>query len=277
MFGLNRGGRNFPVFPDDTFVVSYPRSGNTWTRFLIANLIHCDRAITFLNIDERIPDSYAVTRRHLARVPRPRIIKSHEYFDPRYRKVIYIVRDPRDVAVSNYYFQLKTRLVPDGYPMDEFVSLFVSTGIEAFGSWAENIMSWLSTRGNSSGFLLLKYEEMTEQPERELFKIASFLKIEARHAGVARAVDLSSAQRMRELERVEEDIWRDTKNTRKDVHFVGEAKPGAWKSALSDRQAAQIVSAWGPLMEALGYEVARDLANGAVHFAPLSMLTLKVN
>ena len=56
LFGLNRGGRNFPVFPDDTFLVSYPRSGNTWTRFLIANLISHDEPVTFANIEKKIPD-----------------------------------------------------------------------------------------------------------------------------------------------------------------------------------------------------------------------------
>ena len=34
--GIDLAGRNFAVYPDDTFVVSYPRCGNTWTRFLIA-------------------------------------------------------------------------------------------------------------------------------------------------------------------------------------------------------------------------------------------------
>ena len=33
-------GRDLRVFPDDAFIASYPRSGNTWTRFLMANLIH---------------------------------------------------------------------------------------------------------------------------------------------------------------------------------------------------------------------------------------------
>jgi len=45
-----------------------------------------------------------------------RIIKSHEYFDPRSKKVIYIVRDPRDVALSYYDFSRKYRQIDDSYP-----------------------------------------------------------------------------------------------------------------------------------------------------------------
>jgi len=91
--GLSRGGRNFGIYPDDTFVVSYPKSGNTWTRFLLANLVYCNEDITFSNIERKIPDPSMVTRADLERVPRPRIVKSHEYFDPRYKRVIYIVLD----------------------------------------------------------------------------------------------------------------------------------------------------------------------------------------
>ncbi|MGA2347505.1 MAG: hypothetical protein ABSF93_15935, partial [Candidatus Sulfotelmatobacter sp.] len=37
--GRQIAGRGVTVFPDDIFLVSYPRSGNTWTRFLLGNLI----------------------------------------------------------------------------------------------------------------------------------------------------------------------------------------------------------------------------------------------
>jgi hypothetical protein len=252
--GLDRAGRDFPLFPDDTFLVSYPRSGNTWTRFLIANLIDGDTPTTFANIDRKVPEPAAVSRRQLAKVPRPRIIKSHEYFDPRYRKLIYIVRDPRDVLVSNYYFQLKKGFIPDDYPMDDYVSIFVSTGVDVFATWAENVMSWLATRGGRNEFLLLKYEEMTKEPEQELSKIASFLKIPASRARVARAVELSSAQRMRELEKQEMDVWKVTRNTRRDIPFVRSASPGAWKLVLSRAQVEQIESVWSPIMVALGYQ-----------------------
>src|SRR5664279_2390146 len=95
--GKTSVGRHFEVFHDDAFIVSFPKSGNTWTRFLIANLLHPEEPANFGNIDRLVPESESLTRNELGRVPRPRIMKSHEYFDARFRKVIYIVRDPRDV------------------------------------------------------------------------------------------------------------------------------------------------------------------------------------
>src|SRR6266581_956224 len=46
------------IRPDDVFIVSYPRSGNTWVRFLIANLLAPDDKITFRNIENYVPSIY---------------------------------------------------------------------------------------------------------------------------------------------------------------------------------------------------------------------------
>ena len=86
ILGLDIAGRDFTIFPDDTFIVSYPRSGNTWTRFLIANLIHPNEPVTLQNIERIVPDTHALSKKFLKTVPRPRILKSHQYFDSRYKK-----------------------------------------------------------------------------------------------------------------------------------------------------------------------------------------------
>src|SRR5258708_8153953 len=98
--GRQIAGRGLTVFPDDIFLVSYPRSGNTWARFLLGNLIYQDDPITFSNLESRIPEIYFNRDRFLRELPRPRMLKSHECFQPHYPRVIYIVRDPRDVAGS---------------------------------------------------------------------------------------------------------------------------------------------------------------------------------
>ena len=101
--GLHHPGRNLEVWTDDVFIVSYPKSGNTWTRFLIANLVYPETPADFSNINRLTPDPEALSKREMAKMPRPRIIKSHQYFDPRYKRVIYVVRDPRDVALSQFH------------------------------------------------------------------------------------------------------------------------------------------------------------------------------
>ncbi len=257
VLGTDKAERNFAVYPDDTFVVSYPRSGNTWTRFLIANLVHPTEAVTFANIERLIPDTSSQSNRALKRTPRARIIKTHQYFDHRYKKMIYIVRDPRDIALSYYAFHRKYRHIRDDYPLEAWVEDFVRGKLISadWGSWGENVASWLYTRGTSPDFLLLRYEDMVENTSGELSRIARHLGIEATPDRLSSAIAKSSADRMRELEKLGENEWVATKKHRKDIPFVGVAKAGGWRAKLPESSVAHIESAWGPLMTTLGYEL----------------------
>lgn len=259
--GKDIAGRNLAVYPDDTFIVSYPRSGNTWTRFLVANLVHPEKQVTFANIENLIPDCEAMSSRYVKRVPRPRIIKSHEYFDPRYKKVIYIVRDPRDVALSYYDFSRKYRQIEDSYPLDNYVRDFVGGRLSSadWGTWGENVASWVHTRRGTSGFLLLRYEDMQAGAVRELAKVAEFLGIDAAPERLSAAVERSSADRMRGMEKTQGDKWVATKNKRSDIPFVRTATSGLWREKLSADCVAEIEAAWGPLMVSLGYRLASGI------------------
>src|SRR6516164_2887870 len=149
--GKTPAGRRLTVFPDDIFIVSYPRSGNTWVRFLIGNLLHPESQVTFASVEKLVPEIYFLPDRQLRAMSRPRVLKSHEYFDPRYKRVIYFVRDPRDVAVSMYYYSAKRRDIPEDLPIEEFVPRFLAGEfLEDFGTWKEHTQSWHSTRNGSA-------------------------------------------------------------------------------------------------------------------------------
>src|SRR5713226_3734288 len=224
LFRTLRVERDITIFPDDVFLTSYPRSGNTWTRFLVGNLVYQQEAVTFLNVERLVPDMYKHSDRTLRNLPRPRILKSHECFDPRYKKVIYIVRDPRDVAVSYYEFQLKRRVISEDCGLEEFVPRFMESEFEpTTGSWRDHVLSWIATRQGQENFLRLRYEDMQKNTVEESTKIASFLGLDSSSARVARAVELSSADRMRRLEKQQSHQWKETKKTRQDKPFVRKA------------------------------------------------------
>jgi Sulfotransferase domain len=271
--GRQIAGRNLTVFPDDVFLTSYPRSGNTWARFLIGNLIYQQEPVTFLNIETRVPEIYFNSDHRLRTLPRPRIIKSHECFEPHYPRIIYIVRDPRDVAVSFYHHNIKAGNIPDSYPMDEFVPRFIAAEFDQrWGSWAEHVESWLSLRQHHPGFMLLRYEEMKMNPAQELARVTSFLdrcsfrRIDSSPEKLQRAIELSSPERMRKLEKEQSADWVLTKKTRADKPFVRTATSGGWTSTLSPASVKAIESAWGHVMQSLGYE----LASGSVDSAASS-------
>jgi Sulfotransferase domain len=248
--------RDITVFPDDVFLTSYPRSGNTWTRFLVANLVHQDKPVNFLNIERLVADMYKSSDRVMRHLPRPRLMKSHECFDPRYMKVIYIVRDPRDVAVSNYHWELKLRSVKEGYPIEDFVPRWMEPQFwPRIGSWADHVTSWLSTRRGKPGFLLVRYEDLKKNSQAELSRVAEFLGIEPTKERLDRAVERSSADNMRKMEREESAKWVATTRTRQDKPFVRNATTGNWKTVLPETTVAYIEKHWGHLMRELGYEM----------------------
>ena len=257
--GLHSPGRDLDVFPDDIFLLSYPKSGNTWTRFLIANLVYPEQNPDFTNINELVPDPEALSKRHLAQMRRPRLIKSHQYYHPNYKNIIFIVRDPRDVAVSEYYFHRKRRVYADGFSMEEHVKQFVSGATTVYGSWGQNIASWLVTRAQTPRFLILRYEDMIEDTARELRKAADFIGIEASDGRVAAAVERSSADSMRKLEKDQAMAWSSTKETRQDIPFVRAAKSGGWREELPETSVELIEQAWGPVMKYLGYDLVSEL------------------
>ena len=283
-------GRAFHPLPDDIFLVSYPKSGNTWTRFLLGNLMYPDERITFANVERKVPDLYAKSRKALKKLPHPRIIKSHECFDPRYRRVVYIVRDPRDVVVSAYHYDRKGRNIPDAFPIQTYVTTrFMKTDeyfgtwgehagswlvnsknvfqisrlknefLGTVGSWGENVMSWLGARGHDREFILVRYEDLLEDTQREMTKISEFISLHASPERISRAIELSTADNMRKLEDQQTNLWATTRESRKDISFVRAAKSGQWKQILPPDSVVEIETAWGPVMQLLGYPLSSEL------------------
>src|SRR5438105_13258425 len=103
-------------------------------------------------------------------------------------------------------------------------------------------------------FLLLRYEDMLENPQRELSKVAAFLNLEASPTRLARAVELSSADHMRKMEKSQAKDWQLKKSTRQDKPFVRDDKAGGWRYALPGDAVVEIESSWELIIKSHGYE-----------------------
>ena len=253
-------GRDLTVLPEDTFIVSYFRSGSTWSRFLIGNLIHEHEAITFTNMQRLVPFIYNQPDRILRRLPR--VLKSHECFDPRYPRVIYIVRDPRDVAVSFYAYNIKVRVIPEGYSMEEFVARWMRANVvdyaDRVGNWQDHVLSWIRLRQGRPGFVLVRYEDLLADPAKMLLQLAPFVGIVPTPERIERAVQLSSVSHMQSLEEKQAQEWITTKGTRQDIPFIRAAKAGEWRRKLPPGAVQMLEDAWGTTIKELGYDLARD-------------------
>ena len=244
-----RRGRRLTVFPDDVFVASYPRSGNTWVRFLIANLLQQDAPASPEYVGARVPDIYHVPDSELLKLPRPRYLKTHEPFHPRYPRVVYILRDPRDVASSYLNFFRRRNRVDEETTLDAFLPRFVD-GKLPFGSWRDHVSEWITVRGGDADFLLVRYELLEEAPEGQLERIAAFLGIPPDGNAIRQAVERSGLDVMRALE----EDRRQRGGTAEEGLRLGIAEIGTEAEDERSKGAMDLlVDRWAPTMRELGY------------------------
>lgn len=240
------------IFSDDVFLVSYPKSGNTWMRFLVGNYL-TDCKIDFLNSHLVIP-GIKFNPDQCAEVNfRPRFIKSHSSYTEAYPKVIYIVRDGRDVAVSYYYYLQKIGKIASDIPFSSFVGRFTKDGIGGLGNWSEHVETWLK-KTNGSNLLLIKYEDMLSDTARELKKVIQFAGLEVDENRVVNAVRASLFEEMQKLEvKQHDDYFARYGAKNEDIRFVREGKVGNWRSYFSEEDEQKFLILHGDTLRKMNY------------------------
>jgi hypothetical protein len=165
---------DFEVLPGDIFIVSYPRSGNTWVQMILyqlatkgdANLQHISQFSTFI-------EPYLLQGLDITLLQSPRIFKSHMSYSwiPKGPcKYIYVARDGRDVSVS--YFHLYRTYHNFKGTFADFFKKFVR-GRVGWGSWFNHVSSWWSHKDDSN-VLFLWYEDLIDDLEGSIRKVSDF-------------------------------------------------------------------------------------------------------
>ena len=145
--------RSFNPDKSTIMLVSYPKSGNTWLRFIFANLIQ-DSSVGFSNIEKIVPDIYQTNKRAFKRSSYL-YVKSHESFITTYNRVVYVVRDPRDVFLSYFNYHKKIKVLPMDFSRELYLKMFLTGDIiesEKFGSWSQHLLSWYHVSKNENVF-----------------------------------------------------------------------------------------------------------------------------
>src|SRR5262249_23016716 len=156
---------------DDIFLASYPRSGSTWLRFLLYESL-AGESSGFGNVNQSIPD----VREHKIGLPLMpnggRLIKTHEGYHPEYKKTVYLVRDPRDVALSEYAYQTALGFVDQ--PLDNYLKSFLTQAINPFASWSDHVQSWLNAPLSTDQLLIVKFEDLRADSVKTVSEMISF-------------------------------------------------------------------------------------------------------
>jgi hypothetical protein len=232
----------------DRFLFSYPRSGNTWLRHIVQHLIAGPLPDELSKMDDLVPtiDTIDFKDRLMRMPPGLRFFKSHlphsEYFFN--GKVVYIVRDGRDVLISRY--DLYRSIKNYGGSLEDFMDKMIAGRIR-YGSWHANVGGWVRHRDHDN-MLMVRFEDLKADAFGHARKIADFVGIGATDQDIETALAASSVEKVHSTMR----SWSYARNT----GFQGGATGGGkktWRETLTPSQNRQFVDQCGELLEALGY------------------------
>jgi hypothetical protein len=249
--------------PQDIFQSSYPRSGSTWLRFMLFEIL-CGEEPGFRKIEDRLPE-IQWQRGKAGILPNGgRFIKTHEQYRTDYKRAVFLVRDMRDVLLSCYARGLQDGIVPlvcDG-DLDSFINSFLKGHALQMGSWHRHTRTWLeSPIAKNGNLLLVKYEELRKNPEPMLAQIMDFVGVKPNLQVIRKAVEDNSLQQMREKEDREKKqgevsiLLGPHKNTGEDGRFVRKGSVGGWRNKLNEAQLKLIDAHAGEMLLRLGYEL----------------------
>jgi len=241
----------------DVFLGSYPRSGSTWLRFNLFE-IFTGQPATFESVNRgmRGPGD------HYWGLPvlpgNGRLLGTHQRYRAEYKKAIYLVRDVRDVVRSEFWYEKERGFGCSDF--DDYLTNMLS-GRKMYGSWQDHVRSWTHSKAASEGnLLLIRYEDMRQNPESVLSDLLRFLGMPVDSALIRRAVDSNALQKMRAKEdalhsKPEKVRFpeRPQAPSREAGRFVRQGMVGGWREQLSDSQVDLIERYAGGALVELGY------------------------
>lgn len=243
-------------------VAGYPKSGNTWLTRLLAELVHCpvegfwsqpENNEIAIEGKERESEYRCFKAHHLY----SQLLDSYKTFGNGSEKVIYIVRDPRDVVVSATFFFNRLRgkrtlqRIGLGWlynqltlkmKLTRFCEIVANGGDMAwmYVSWADHVKSYVK-----SDALIVRYEDLLDQPLVECRRMTDFIGIQRSDNDILQAIDRQSFKRKKKEFRQKKRFYK--------ADFMRSGVEGQWRDVFSKKQQAIIINACGASMEKLGY------------------------
>lgn len=197
------------------WLASYPRSGNTWLRFLI-QAYQNNGQVESRRLNADVPD---IHRKGVVIDPDSAehvLVKSHFMWSAAHpyagqtRGFIYIVRHPKDVLLSFLQYRKLCRVLPADDPtVDRKYAMSYIRALgdpvwaktDNMGTWPGHIESWIAKPPHPHA--LVKYENLLIDPERELLPVLPILGLTVDAARLRAAIEACRFSALREAEQKE--------------------------------------------------------------------------
>ena len=231
--------------PSDVFVATYPKCGTTWMQQIVKLIVN-NGVETGVDVDEFCPWVVYMTMEEIEAMLSPRFFKTHMPYnlmpggDPvnSPAKYIYVIRNPKDVAISLYYFlqSLRPNITPH---WDQFFDEYIS-GKLIYGAFHTHFLGWWS-HNDSPNILILTYENMKKDPRTAVRSVASFLGHNLSDEVIKSIVDQTNIDKMK-CNPTANGGWLNQFLPKREnpVSLIRKGKIGDWRSSLTDEQSAKI-------------------------------------
>jgi hypothetical protein len=226
----------------DVFIASYPKSGVTWLRYILCNLIYginpqkCPNSL----LNMIIPDVHYSN--WYLRVGDRTVFKSHHLPRPEMKKVVHLIRDGRDV-ITSYYNMLKNQ----GYDFSMEEIIVKDKGVFP-SDWSTHCASWYVNPYQAEIFCI-RYEELKREPIGRLKSLCGFLGIQADEASIRDAVDKAS---FKNLQKREKDTG-ELSDVMTKGPFFRRGEIGSYKDELTEEHLRLFGARHGSMLHQLGY------------------------
>jgi hypothetical protein len=166
------------------------------------------------------------------------------------KKVVYLVRDPHNVLVSQYHHYKRMRSFAVG-DFESWFELWLEGKAVPFGAWDEHVRYWTRAARATQGLHVVKYEDLRKNPNESFMNLVRYLSPAVDQERVDEAIRNNSLERMRAKEERSRNRTLDDPNRR----FVRSGSLSGYKEELSPSQQERLVQRFGADMKQLGYTV----------------------
>lgn len=276
------------------WLASYPKSGNTWVRSILAALLYSSDGAFNFDLIKKIPQfpkkevfkdlvkdfsnfneikkNWITVQEKINSEEEIKLLKTHngkytvekDNFtdDQNSLAVIYIVRDPRTLvkSISNHFtkshydaskFLIAPSLIGNGKSFEERKDGILTL----LGKWNDHYRSWTKNKNN---LLLIKYEDLVNNPETELTKLIKFLEkyisfktSEKKNKTILETTSFSNLKNMEEQGLFKEGVLN--KKTNNKANFFHLGPKNKWQENLDKKIINEIEKNFYNEMKELGY------------------------
>ena len=257
--------RTLELFPDDTWVVTYPKCGTTWMQQIVRLILSkgeddgkkiCE-AVPWIEAANN-PDPNFEYKVDISALKSPRAFKSHFPYDmmpcglPSTTpcKYIYVARNPKDVAVSYFHHHLGFKYYSE-LSWETYIAWFLAGEVPC-GDYFDHVLSWWKHRDDEN-VLFVKYEDMKKDLHPVVKLVSEFMGYSLSKAEVDHIAGKSTFFSMKDNPGVNY-TWASHRRAPDTAPFMRKGIIGDWKEYFSTEQSVHCDNLYAKKFKPVGLD-----------------------